>query len=438
MSKTTKFIGADRNVQLFKFRPAFAAFLLAIVSLAAACGGGNGPATGGDADLNATAATVNGKAIKMEDVERAVKQQAQGQEVKLSALELASARLQVLQSLIEQEVMFQKAEKEGTVPNDEEITAEINKQKTQSGKSADDIEKEMKEQGMTEAALRDQVKKVLAIQKLVDKINGKVEAPKDAEIEAFYNGNKDAFVKKRGVKLAAIIIDPANSGEGDTTTDEQSAVLKANDIVKKLQAGQDFAQLARDNSEDQSRFQGGDLGYVAEADLKQTFPEQIAAELMNPATQIGKMLITRTQGRLFILKLQDRSDHDEALTLDSPGIRQQVLESLTNSRKQLLAASYQAIAMNEARIENFLAKRVVDNPNELSGARPASVANTTATPVPNSNGSVTNLSNSNASTNSAANAKPAAPVSSPAAKPTASPKATAPAPAPASNTNRPR
>src|SRR6476659_7810380 len=113
MTKTTKSIGADRNVQLFKFRPDFTAFLLAIVSLAAACGGGNGPAAGGEVDMNATAATVNGKAIKMEDVERAVKQQAQGQEGKLSALELASARLQVLQSLIEQEVMFQKAEKEG-------------------------------------------------------------------------------------------------------------------------------------------------------------------------------------------------------------------------------------------------------------------------------------------------------------------------------------
>jgi hypothetical protein len=148
------------------------------------------------------------------------------------------------------------------------------------------------------------------------------------------------------------------------------------------------------------------------------------------------MMLTRAQGRLFILKLQDRSDHDEALTLDSPGIRQQVLESLTNSRKQLLAASYQAIAMNEARIENFLAKRVVDNPNELSGARPASVANTTATPVSNSSGSVTNLTNSNAPTNNAANAKPATPVSSPAAKPTASPKATAPAST--GNANRPR
>jgi len=89
--------------------------------------------------MNETAASVNGKAIRMEDVERAVKQQAQGQESKLSALELASARLQVLQGLVETEVMFQKAEKEGKVPTDEEITTEVNKQKAQSGKSADEI-----------------------------------------------------------------------------------------------------------------------------------------------------------------------------------------------------------------------------------------------------------------------------------------------------------
>src|SRR6476469_5025032 len=128
--------------------------------------------------------------------------------------------------------MFQKAEKEGTVPNEEAITAEINKQKTQSGKSADQIDKEMKESGMTEAALRESVKKALAIQNLVDKITGKIEPPKDSEIEAFYNGNKDAFVKKRGVKLAAIVIDPANTGEGDTTIDEQSAILRGNEIIK--------------------------------------------------------------------------------------------------------------------------------------------------------------------------------------------------------------
>src|SRR5215470_7960074 len=159
MPNITKSKGVSAIVQDINFR------LISVIALAfgalfaISCGGGGGTTgSSGSTDPNETAATVNGKPIKMEDVERAVKQQAQGQEAKLSPLELANARLQVLQNLIEQEVMFQKAQKEGTVPTDEEITAEINKTKTQSGKSADQIEKEMREAGMTEAALRDQVK----------------------------------------------------------------------------------------------------------------------------------------------------------------------------------------------------------------------------------------------------------------------------------------
>jgi parvulin-like peptidyl-prolyl isomerase len=351
----------------------------------------------------------------MQEVDRGVKQQTQGQDSKLSPLELAGARLQVLQSLVEQEVMFQKAEKEGAVPTEEEITAEINKQKSQSGKSADQIEKDMKDQGMTEGALREQVKKGIAIQKLVEKITGKIEPPKDSEIEAFYNGNKEAFVKKKGVKLAAIVIDPTNAGEGDQTVDEQSSVLKANEVIGKLKGSQDFAAVAREYSEDQSKFQGGDLGYLAEADMNQAFPEQTVAALMNPQLQIGGIITTRSQGKLFILKLQERSDKDEAVTLESPGVRQQVIESLGNNRKQLLAASYQAVAMNEAKIENFLAKKVVENPNELSGARPAGAA-MAANTASNANAAPANAANvSNANANTAA--KPDA--NSNAAKPAA-------------------
>lgn len=399
-----------------------AAAAAGVLSILTACGGGGG-ATG---DGNETAAKVNGKVITMEEVDRAVKAQSQGQESKLSPLELAGARLQVLDTLIQQEVMFQKAEKEGTVPSDDEVTAEINKQKTASGKTTEQIEKEMKEQNVTDAILRDQVKKSIAIQKLVDKITGKIEPPKDSEITAFYNGNKDAFVKKRGVKLGAIILDPSNSGPGDQTTDEQSAMIKGNEVIGKLKSGQDFAAIAREYSEDQSKLQGGDLGYVSEDELKQMFPPQIAADLMNPASQIGKMVITQSQGKFFVLKLQERSDKDEELTLDSPGVRERVQQSLVDNRKQLLAASYQAIAMNEAKIENFLAKKVVDNPNELSGARPAAAANA-ATPAANTAAPAN--ANTNANTAPAANssANTAKPADNANAKPAATPKAEAPA-----------
>ena len=209
---------------------------------------------------------------------------------------------------------------------------------------------------------------------MVDKISGKVEAPKDNEIEAFYNGNKEAFVKKRGVKLAAIVVDPRNNGEGDLTPNEAAASQKLKDISQKLSQGTDFATVARQESEDASKIRGGDLGYLSEEQLKQNYP-QLAVGFMNPEFAVGGLAgPVNIAGRFFIFKLQERVEKEEKQTLESPGVRKQITDSLVNTRKQLLSTSYAAIAMNEAKVENYLAKKVVENPNELSGARPVATA----------------------------------------------------------------
>ena len=79
-----------RSTKLILFSAAVFTFAAGL----AGCGPSGGPDSG--SDPNETAATVNGKPIKMEEVERAIKQQAQGQETHLSPLELAAARLQVV------------------------------------------------------------------------------------------------------------------------------------------------------------------------------------------------------------------------------------------------------------------------------------------------------------------------------------------------------
>ena len=392
-----------------KFRSLPSLIVLALAIVAGACGGGaSSNSTSGTVDPNETAATVNGKVIKMEEVERAVKQQAQGQESKLSPLELAGARLQVLQSLIEQEVMFQKAEKEGVVPKDEEVAAEINKRKVESRLSAEEFDRQMAQAGLNDAVLREQVKRGLAIKALVDKITNRIETPKESEIEAFFRGNPEMFVKKRGVRLAAIVVDPSNSGQGDVTTDDASAQLKLNEIREKVQQpASDFAALAREYSEDPSKFQGGDLGFFSEEELKQNYP-QLVAGFMNPDFKIGQVTNpVPISGKAYIFKLQDRVEREENVTLESPTVKPQITQLLVDNRKQLLAASYQAIAMSEAKIQNYLAQKVVDNPNELSGARPAAPANAANT-APASNAAPTAPANSNSAANTASNANRAA------------------------------
>lgn len=408
--------GAIAKVQMLKVRVFTTTILAAVAVMIAACGGGtsSNSTMSGNVDPNETAATVNGKVIKMEDVERAVKQQAQGQESKLSPLELAGARLQVLQGLIEQEVMFQKAEKEGVVPKDEDVTAEINKQKVDSRLSQEEFDRQMTQAGLNEASYRDSVKRGMAIKALVDKVTGRIETPKENEIDAFFKGNPEMFVKKRGVRLAAIVVDPSNSGQGDTTTDPASAQLKVNEILTKLQQpGSDFTGLAREYSEDPSKFQGGDLGFFGEDELRQSYP-QLVDGFMNPQFTVGRITnAVPIAGKIYIFKLQERVDKEENLTLESPQVRPQINELLVNNRKQLLAASYQAIAMNEAKIENYLAKKVVENPNELSGARPAAAANANTnvapTPAATTNAAPANMNNAvNANATTANTAKPAA------------------------------
>jgi peptidyl-prolyl cis-trans isomerase SurA len=382
--------------------------LAGLVVVIGACGGGpsanNAP---GAVDPNQTAATVNGKVIKMEEVERAVKQQAQGQESRLSQLELAGARLQVLQGLIEQEVMFQKAEKEGAMPTDEEVSVEYNKRRTATGLSAEQFDEKMKEIGETEASARLSIKKNLAIQKLNDRVTGRIEPPKDNEITQFFNNNPEAFKNKRGAQLAAIVIDPRDSGEGDVTRNDVEAQTKAKEIGMRVMQGGDFATVARESSEDpDTRFKGGDWRYFTEEQLKEAFPQGFAEHVMTKMQpgQIFPQLIP-FEGRYLILKLQRKQETDEDRTLDSPGVRQEITEYLINARKQLLAASYQALAMSEAKIENLLAKNVVDNPNELSGARPAAPANSNANvaapaaPATNTNNNAT-PANSNIAANS--------------------------------------
>ncbi|MDQ4123695.1 MAG: SurA N-terminal domain-containing protein [Acidobacteriota bacterium] len=368
---------------------------------------------GGSAPAD-SAATVNGKAIKNEEVEKIIKQQFQGQESKLSPLELAQARLQALDGIIQQEVMVQKAEKEKIQVSEDEITQALNEHKQATGLSADEYNRRMQEAGETEATFRERIKKQLMVKKLADKLAASVEPPKDSELEAFYKGNPELFKNKRGASFAAVVIDP--KGNGQTTKSPQEAENKVKEVGQKLsQPGIDFAQIAAQYSEDpETAARGGEWRFLAEEEMKQVMTPELTDFVMNKMT-VGQVVprIVPIEGKLLFLKLTSRQEKDEDVTLDSPNVKSRVIELLTGAKKQLLSAAYQARALDEARVENYLAKQIVDNPNSLSGARPAD---------PNAG---------------------ASPAASPAASPEVSPVANAnmaasPATKPAANTNAAR
>ena len=359
--------------------------LLATVGLMlGACSSGGAS----DVEDSLVAATVNGRKIMLSEVERVISQQAAGKQSQLSALELAQARLQVLGSLMQREVLFQRAEREKLLPTDDQITSTINQQKQQSGMTDDEFQKGMREQNVTLETLKEDARKDIAIKNLQDKYTAKITI-NDKEVEDFYNGNKNQFVSARGVALAVIIVDPVdNTPQGilpqNDAKNEAEAKLKIDNLYQQLKGGADFATVARSRSEDaNSLVRGGDIGFFSEDGLKQAGLPKDIIDLFMGSMQVGSFSEPKlVNNRWYIFKLAEKRLQTENLTLDSPGVRQQITQALINQRKEILNAALLETAMNEAKIVNNLAANMLANPGNL-GLRPASpgaVNQATATP----------------------------------------------------------
>lgn len=363
-------------------------------------------ATKGDSTV---AASVNGKNIMLSEVERVINQQARGQQAQMSSLQLAAARLQVLDNLIQQQVLFQRAEKDNLLPKDADIDAAINAQK--SNLTQEEWEKTLKDNNLTEQAVREEARKALAIKNLQEKTVGKITIS-DKQVEDFYNNNKAQFVNARGVGLSAIIVDPRDNGLQDDAKSEEEAKLKIDRLYSQLKSGADFASVARASSEDQTNLRGGDLGFATEDDLRQNgFPQDLVGNFFG-AMQIGSYTppVRLSTGRWYIFKLTNRNLTNENLTLDSPGVRDRIKEALRSQQQELLNAALITTAISEAKVENFLAQNMLSDPNSLNALRP--VTNTTpgtsASPI---------VAASPAASPASAAGSPAAASASPAASP---------------------
>jgi peptidyl-prolyl cis-trans isomerase SurA len=358
------------------------ATILAVILLAlGACSSGGGP----ESKDSMVAATVNGKTIMLAEVERGVSLQSEGQQAKLSQLELAQARLQVLGNLIKREVLFQRAEREKLLPTEDEITAFINQQKQQSGMTDDDFQKNLTAQNLTMESLREETRKNLAITKLQDKYSSKITV-NDKEVEDFYNSNRERFVSARGVSLAMIMVDPADNASQGVPNDaknEAEAKLKIDNISQQLKGGADFATVARAKSEDMNSVaRGGDVGFATEEDLKQNgFPPELVTRLFGmQAGDTTEPIRFNSSGKWYVFKLEEKRLQTENLTLESPGVRQQITQALINQRKEILNAALVEVAMDEAKIVNNLANTMLNNPSNL-GLRPASPGAVPSAPV---------------------------------------------------------
>jgi peptidyl-prolyl cis-trans isomerase SurA len=353
----------------------FINFLFALALVSSAC---SGTTSSGASSSDEVAAAVNGTKILVKDVDRVIAQQSREQESQLSQLQQAAYRLQALETLINQEVLFQRAQADKIAPTDDEIKQYIQRYKQDNGFTEEGFVNELKRTNQTEDQFRDFVKKQLAIQKLYEKSDAQLKV-QDREVAEVFNSNPKQFTIQPGVAISDIIIDPKENGMKFDAQGDAAAEQRVRELHKRLKNGSDFATLARQYSEHQSAMQSGDLGFLPQA----AFPR--LPEMMGLPSQLGDKLMTMNEGditepakdaanRWHIFKLTAKQTESRDRTLEDQSVRKEISDAILAQRKQIVAAALQAKARDDAEIENYLAGRMLENPNSFGVLRPVTPA----------------------------------------------------------------
>src|SRR6202789_4636017 len=145
----------------------------------------------GSAASPGVAATVNGRPIYYTEVDKTYKTQFPGRVEGENEDQIQLRRLEVLRSLIDNELMLQRAEKEGLVATDADVDARLNELKAPYTK--EEFDKQLKDWGLTLDELKSRVRKDESVKKLFNKdITSKINIT-DADVASFYKRNRGSF-----------------------------------------------------------------------------------------------------------------------------------------------------------------------------------------------------------------------------------------------------
>jgi peptidyl-prolyl cis-trans isomerase SurA len=357
------------TIPSFRRSPAAVLTLLAALVIAGACRGNPGaPARPVPAD---TWATVDGRDIKRDDVEKAFRRTRDTAQP-ISDEEALAYKLNLLDELIVQDLLIAKArELKIELPDTELDTAYAEARKN----VADDaFQQELTRRQLTAADMREGLRRQLLAQKVVEREVGSKVAVTDQEVTTFFNANRQQFnIAEESYRVAQIVVTPVREAQlanrtGDDAVTPQAATAKVRMLAERLKAGTSFRDLAMDYSEDpETAPRGGDLGFVPVSSLKQAPPQLRDAVLNKPAGTVNVV----TQGGAHTIVLVVGHEPAGQRDLSMPQVRENITQTLRSRREQLLRTAYLTALRDNAEIDNHLARRLVEVQGKAPDLMPA-------------------------------------------------------------------
>lgn len=249
---------------------------------------------------DAFAAKVNGVGIKTATLDTAVANFIENQKMfggTIKEEEKDNLKKDILNELVSAELLYQASQKAGLGDLAKEADTQLENIKKSFG-SEDEFQKVLKERGIDIKALKEDIKKGVYINAYLEKnVFSKMSPVTQDQIKQEYEANKDKLDVPETVRASHILI---KTGEKATPEEKKIAKDKIDALRARLMSGEDFAKLAKENSEDGSAANGGDLGSFKKGEMVKPFEDAAFGLEVNQLssvveTQFGYHIIKTTE-----------------------------------------------------------------------------------------------------------------------------------------------
>lgn len=244
---------------------------------------------------------------------------------------LQQLRKEAMHLMIEQELVRQAAIEKGIGATSDEIDATI-VELSEPFDDADEYERRLQSEGFTPQSYREHLGRMIAAKKYLDEVRLSVGEVSDAELEKYYRENEYRLTFPEQVRVRHILLTWKPLG----TTDDKGAIRRQmQPLLERARAGEDFAALAREFSDDYAtKGAGGDTGLFQRGDMVPAFED--VAFVLKPG-EISDPV--ETVFGVHILKLEE---HRESYLVPLDEVREKLRNHMLEEKME--AAVKQEIA----------------------------------------------------------------------------------------------
>jgi peptidyl-prolyl cis-trans isomerase SurA len=283
-------------------------------ALASGCALAQPSAPQGVVNVDRVVAVVNDEAItqyELDDAKRIVLQQLKQQNVQPPAQDVLDK--QVLERMMTERSLLQFAKENGVKVDDTMIERAILRIAQENKLSAEDFRKALAKENIDYPRYREDVRHELTMQRLREReVDSKITVS-DAEVEQYLATLKSQSTGEAEYKLAHILVMVPEQASAEQIDAKKR---RAEEALRALKSGADFAQVAAGFSDASDALSGGNLGWRSGARLPTVFADEVRA------MQVGQISgITRSAAGFHIVKLLEKRSHNEPMVVDQTHAR---------------------------------------------------------------------------------------------------------------------